>query len=593
MNSNPAPDLILYNGQFTTLDSKHPEAKNLAIKAGRIIGVDDAETYQRSPETKVIDLKGRRVIPGLNDSHLHVIRAGLYYNLELRWDGVPSLVDALRRLKEQAQRTPPPHWVRVIGGWNEWQFAEKRMPTLEELNNAAPETPVIVLHLYDCALLNRAALRALGMNSSTPNPPGGLIARDASGEPTGLLIAEPNAFLLYSTIGRAPKLSFDDQLNSSRHFLREMNRFGVTSVSDAGGGWQNFPEDYGVIRRLAQDHQLTVRIAYSLFAQKAGSELADYTRWIGMTKPGEGDDMLRVAGAGENLVWSAADFENFLQPRPDLRPVMESELEAVVRALVSARWPFRIHATYDETIERFLGVFERVNRDIPFNGLRWFFDHAETISERSIERTRALGGGIAIQHRMAYQGEYFIRRFGRHAALACPPIKQMLAAGLPVGAGTDGTRVASYHPWTCLYWLVTGKTVGGTPLTSADNLLSREDALRLYTHGSAWFSGEADQKGTLAEGQLADLAVLSHDYLKCADDEIRQIESVLTVCDGKVAYAAGDFSGLSPALPPVSPDWSPVGRYGGFDNAPPLAHSHTPVFGADGRLWELGCGCAV
>jgi hypothetical protein len=593
MNTHPVADLILQNGRITTLDSKHPEARNLVIKGGRIVGVDDAETYPQSPETKVIDLKGRRVIPGLNDSHLHVIRAGLYYNLELRWDGLPSLADAMRKLEEQAQRTPPPHWVRVIGGWNEWQFAEKRMPTLEELNRAAPETPVIILHLYDCALLNRAAIRALGMNSSTPNPPGGLIARDASGEPTGLLIAEPNAFILYSTIGRAPKLSFDDQLNSSRHFLREMNRFGVTSVSDAGGGWQNFPEDYGVIRRLAQDGHLTLRIAYSLFAQKAGSELADYSRWIDRVKPGEGDDMLHVAGAGENLVWSAADFENFLQPRPDLRPVMESELEAVVRALVSARWLFRIHATYDETIQRFLEVFERVNRDIPFNGLRWFFDHAETISERSIERTRALGGGIAIQHRMAYQGEYFIRRFGREAAMACPPIKSMLAAGLPVGAGTDGTRVASYHPWTCLYWLATGRTVGGTPTTSAENLLSREQALRLYTQGSAWFSGEAGKKGELAEGQLADLAVLSNDYLTCDETEIRHIESVLTVCDGKIVYAAGDYSDLNPSLPPASPDWSPAGRYGGYENAPAASHSHTPVFGADGRLWQLGCGCAV
>jgi len=287
-----------------------------------------------------------------------------------------------------------------------------------------------------------------------------------------------------------------------------------------------------VIRQLAHNGQLTLRIAYSLFAQKAGSELADYTRWIGMTKPGKGDDMLRVAGAGENLVWSAADFENFLQPRPDLKPVMESELEAVIRALVAARWPFRIHATYDETIERFLNVFERGNREVPFTGLRWFFDHAETISEKNIERTRALGGGIAIQHRMAYQGEYFIRRYGRAAAQAVPPFKQMLAAGLPVGAGTDGTRVASYHPWTWLYWLTTGKTVGGTQVTTPENLLTREQALRLYTQGSAWFSGEAEKKGTLAEGQFADLAVLSDDYLSCPEDQIRRIESVLTVCDG-------------------------------------------------------------
>jgi hypothetical protein len=586
-------DIILHNGRITTLDPGHPEAKNLAIKDGRIVGVDDAESYGRGPETKVIDLRGRRVIPGLNDSHLHVIRAGLYYNLELRWDGVPSLADALRMLKEQSDRTPPPHWVRVVGGWNEWQFAERRMPTLDELNKAAADTPVMVLHLYDSAILNRAAIRALGMDAGTPNPPGGLIARDAGGQPTGLLIAEPNAFILYSTLARAPKLSFDDQLNSSRHFMRELNRFGVTSVSDAGGGWQNFPEDYAVIRQLAGNGELTLRIAYSLFAQKAGSELADFTRWISMTKPGEGDDMLRVAGAGENLVWSAADFENFLQPRPDLKPVMESELEAVIRAFVAARWPFRIHATYDETIERFLGVFERVNRDVPFAGLRWFFDHAETISERSLERTRALGGGIAIQHRMAYQGEYFIRRYGRGAAQAVPPLKRMLAAGLPVGAGTDGTRVASYHPWTCFYWLTTGKTVGGTPVTTPENLLTREQALRLYTQGSAWFSGEAEKKGTLAEGQFADLAVLSDDYLICADEQIRRIEAVLTVCDGKIVHAAGEFVAHNPPLPPVSPDWSPVGKYGGYTNAVPAAHFHTPVFGADGRLWEMGCGCAV
>jgi len=496
-------------------------------------------------------------------------------------------------LKDQAQRTPPPHWVRVIGGWNEWQFAERRMPTLEELNQAAPETPVMVLHLYDSAMLNRAALRALGMDGRTPNPPGGLIARDASGEPTGLLIAEPSAFILYSNLAGAPKLPFDDQLNSSRHFMREMNRFGVTSVGDAGGGWQNFPEDYSVIRQLAQNRQLTLRIAYSLFAQKAGSELADYTRWIGMSKPGEGDDILRVAGAGENLVWSGGDFENFLQPRPDLKPVMESELEAVIRALVAAHWPFRIHATYDETIERFLNVFERVNGDIPWAGLRWFFDHAETISERNIERTRALGGGIAIQHRLAYQGEYFIRRFGRRAAQAVPPPKKMLAAGLPVGAGTDGTRVASYHPWTCLYWLTTGRTVGGTQVTTPDHLLTREQALRLYTQGSAWFSGEAEKKGTLAEGQFADLAVLSDDYLTCADEQIRRIESVLTVCDGKIVHAGGEFASLNPPLPPVSPNWLPVAKYGGYANQPPAIHSHTPVFGADGRLWEMGCGCAI
>lgn len=590
------PTLLLENALVTTFDRRLPETTAIAIEGGRVTALGDAALrLPRGPGTTTLDLGGRRVIPGLHDSHLHVIRAGLNYNLELRWDGVPSLHDALALLAEQARRTPAPQWVRVIGGWNEWQFAERRMPTLAELDRAAPDTPVIVLHLYDCALLNKAALRALGFDGSTPNPPGGLVERDSSGAPTGMLIAEPNAYLLYSTIARAPKLDEADQRNSTRHFLRELHRFGVTSVGDAGGGWQNYPEDYGVVQQLARDGELTLRIGYSLFAQKPGAELADYTRWIGMTAPGAGNDLLRVAGAGENLVWSAADFENFLQPRPDLRPTMEGELEAVIRALVSARWPFRIHATYEETLVRFLDVFERVNRDVPFAGLRWFFDHAETATSRTLERTRALGGGIAIQHRMAYQGEYFVRRYGAEAARRLPPVREMLRLGLPVGAGTDGTRVASYHPWTCLWWLVTGTTVGGTRLHGPEDCLTRDEALRLWTTGSAWFTGEQDVKGTLSVGAFADLAVLSEDYFRVPDARIRAIESVLTMTGGRIVHAQGPFTQLAPPLPPASPAWSPAARRQGYDSSGVVPPSHVvgQVLGADGRLWRSDCGCAI
>jgi predicted amidohydrolase YtcJ len=589
------PQLILHHGKITTLDAAAPEVSAIAITEGRVsaIGSDDDILSLTGSDTQKIDLNNRRVVPGLNDSHLHVIRAGLFYNLELRWDGAPSVAQALEQLRAQAQRTPPPQWVRVIGGWNEFQFAEGRMPTLDEINKAAPVTPVFILHLYDSALLNRAALNALGFDKNTPNPPGGLIARDGSGNPTGLLIAEPSALILYSTIANAPKLSFEDQLNSTRHYLRELNRFGVTSVSDAGGGGQNYPDDYAVVKKLDEEGRLTVRIAYSLFAQKAGQELPDYLRWLGMTRPGEGSELLRVNGAGENLVWSAADFENFLQPRPNLRPVMESELEAVVRTLAEARWPWRIHATYDESIGRFLDIFERVHRDVPINELRWFIDHAETVSPRNLERIQALGGGIAAQHRMAYQGEYYIRRYGVESAKRRPPLKRMLQMGLPVGAGTDGTRVASYHPWTCLWWMVTSKTLGGTVLHDEEDRLSREQALRLYTQGSAWFSSEDDRKGRLSPGQYADLAVLSGDYFAVEEDAIRGLESVLTIVGGKVMYGAEENAALGTPLPPVSPDWSPVARFGGYDNSRPVppVHNHTPIMSADGRVWDAGCGC--
>ncbi|KAB8060321.1 amidohydrolase family protein [Janthinobacterium sp. FT14W] len=551
---------ILLNGRFHTVDRTQPLASAVAIADGKFLAVGDAEDVMRhrGPATQVIDLAGRTVIPGLNDSHLHLIRGGLNYNLELRWEGVPSLADALRMLKEQALRTPHPQWVRVVGGWTEFQFAEKRMPTLDEINAAAPDTPVFILHLYDRALLNRAALRAVGYDKNTPNPPGGEIVRDGAGNPTGLLIARPNAMILYATLAKGPKLPLELQVNSTRQFMRELNRLGITSAIDAGGGFQNYPEDYAVVDELAQKEQLTIRIAYNLFTQNKGAELQDFQKWTGMVKPGDGTDFYRHNGAGEMLVFSAADFEDFLEPRPELAAGMEDELEKVVRHLVEQRWPFRLHATYDESIGRMLDVFEKVNRDTPFGGLHWLFDHAETISQKNIDRVKALGGGLAIQHRMAFQGEYFVERYGAEAAKATPPVQRMLDAGVPVGGGTDATRVASYNPWTALYWLVSGRTVGGLALTDAAGRLSRDTALELWTAGSAWFSSEQGKKGRIREGMLADLSVLSADYFSVPEEAIKSIESVLTMVGGKVVYGQAEFTTLAPPPIPVLPEWSPV-----------------------------------
>jgi predicted amidohydrolase YtcJ len=565
-NDEAVADLILTNGEITTLDPKKPSVSAVAMKAGRFIAIgnDQEVLTHRGGKTQVVDLQKRTVVPGLNDSHLHLIRGGLNYNLELRWDGVSSLAEALRMLRNQAERTPPPQWVRVVGGWTEFQFKEGRMPTLEEINAAAPDTPVFVLHLYDRAWLNQAALRAVGYTKDMPQPPGGEIQRDKQGNPTGLLIAKPNAKILYDTLAKGPKLSPEDQINSTRLFMREMNRLGITSCIDAGGGYQTYPDDYKVVNQLAQAGQLTVRIAYNLFTQRPKQEKEDFAAWIKSAKPGDGDHFYRLNGAGEMLVYSAADFEDFLEPRPDLAKTMEVELTDVVRLFAQNRWPFRMHATYDETISRALNVFEAVNKEVPFNGLRWFFDHAETISANNIERVKALDGGIAVQHRMAFQGEYFAARYGKQAAEQSPPIARMLSMGVPVGAGTDGTRVASYNPWLALYWLVSGRTVGGTVLYPDANRLERTEALRRYTLGSAWFSGEENLKGSIEVGRFADLAVLSADYFSVPEDEIKQIESVLTIVDGKIVYGAKDFAALSPAALPVSPDWSPVARFGGY-----------------------------
>jgi predicted amidohydrolase YtcJ len=565
--SKQAPDLILHRGLFTTLDRSNPTASAVAITDGKFtaVGHDRDIVPLAGPSTEIIDLRGRRVLPGLIDNHLHIIRGGLNFNMELRWDGVRSLSDAMNMLKRQVAITPPPQWVRVVGGFTEHQFAEKRLPTIDELNAVAPDTPVFLLHLYDRAILNGAALRAVGYTKDTPEPPGGEIVRDASGNPTGLLLAKPNANILYATLAKGPKLPFDYQVNSTRHFMRELNRLGVTGAIDAGGGFQNYPQDYAVIQKLSDEGQLTIRLAYNLFTQKPKAEKEDFLNWTRTSKYQQGDDYFRHNGAGEMLVFSAADFEDFRVARPDMPKEMEGELEAVVRILVQNKWPWRLHATYDETISRALDVFEKVNQDMPLDGLHWFFDHAETISEQSIDRIAALGGGIAVQHRMAYQGEYFVERYGMGAAEATPPVAKMLAKGVKTSAGTDATRVASYNPWVSLSWLVTGRTVGGLRMTPQRNCLDRETALRMWTENVTWFSNEEGKKGRIAVGQLADLIVPDRDYFTCADAEIADATSDLTVVGGKIVYGAGEFGTLDRSVPPPAmPDWSPVRSFGGY-----------------------------
>ncbi|TSD89320.1 amidohydrolase [Mycobacterium sp. KBS0706] len=592
MTETRAPDVILHRGLITTLDRAQPTASAVAITDGAFsaVGADHEVMPLAGPKTRIVDLKGRRVLPGLIDNHLHIIRGGLNFNMELRWDGVRSLADAMAMLKRQVAVTPPPQWVRVVGGFTEHQFAEKRLPTIEELNAVAPDTPVFLLHLYDRAILNAAALRAVGYGKDTPEPPGGEITRGPDGTPTGLLLAKPNAAILYATLAKGPKLPFEYQVNSTRHFMRELNRLGVTGAIDAGGGFQNYPEDYAVIQKLADDGQLTIRLAYNLFTQKPKAEKDDFLNWTRTSRYRQGDDYFRHNGAGEMLVFSAADFEDFRQPRPDMPPEMEGELEDVVRILAENRWPWRLHATYDETISRALDVFERVNQDIPLEGLHWFFDHAETISDRSIDRIAALGGGIAVQHRMAYQGEYFVERYGLGAAAATPPVARMLEKGVKVSAGTDATRVASYNPWVSLSWLITGRTVGGLRITPQHSCLDRETALRMWTENVTWFSNEEGRKGRIAVGQLADLIVPDRDFFACAESEIADTASDLTLVGGKVVWATADFAPLDEAAPPPAmPDWSPVRRFGGY-----AAWGDTEQAGSAAlqRTAAASCGCA-
>lgn len=563
--------LILKNGKIATMARDGEFVQALAITDGRIAATgSNAEVLKlQGAQTQVIDVGGRTVIPGLNDSHTHVIREGLNYNMEVRWDGVRSLKRAMEMLKEQAARTPEGEWVKVVGGWNEYQFEEKRLPTLAEINAAVPDKPVFILYLYGLGFLNKKGIETLGYTKDTKYKEG-VVELGPDGRPTGLLVAKPNAIVLYTTLAKTNKLGRADQVNSTLHYYRELNRLGITSAIDAGGGGQAYPDDYGVTVELAKEGKVSVRTSYYLFAQKPGKELEDYQRWIAMAKPDRNDHMFyangfTTEGAGENLVWSAADFENFLEPRPELPEHMEDELERVVSLLVKNRWPFRIHATYGESIERDLAVIEKVNKATPLNGLRWIVDHAETVTDEQLRRIKQLGGGIAVQNRMYFQGEAYWKQYGAQTR-QMPPIRKMLELGLPVGLGTDGTRVSSYGPWPSLYWAVTGKTAGGLATWRPQDVLSRHEALKLMTTGSAWMSGEEKLKGKLVKGQYADLAVLPADYFTIDAEKIKDLESVLTIVGGKVVHGGGEFERLAPVLPAVSPAWSPVKYFGGYQN---------------------------
>jgi predicted amidohydrolase YtcJ len=570
-------DLIFTNAKVHTVDAERPQASAFAVKGGKFIAVGtDAEiAAHRGETTRTIDAQGRTIIPGLNDSHLHATRAGRFYNSELRWDGLDSLARGLNMIREQAKRTPPGQWVRIIGGWSPYQFKEQRLPTIKELNEAAPDTPTFVLFLYSQGMINRAAVEALGLGEQTKAPSGGRYEFVDGG---AILHAEPDPTILYAMIAKPPSLSAEDQVNSTLHFYRELNRLGVTSAVDPGGGGHAFPKDYAASQSVALQGTMSVRIGYYLFPQTPGKEAENFQKWTTENEVGRNsakvlDHGFELEGAGEFLAHSAGDWENFLSPRPDLdqrksvgmNPV--EDLHEVATILVKKNWPLRQHATYGESIKVIMSVFESVNKEQGHFAPRWAIDHGETVRDEELRRIKALGGGIAIQNRLAFAGEYFVERYGNEAAAHAPPIRKMLDMGIPVGAGTDGTRVSSYNPWPSLYWLVSGKTVGGMQLSADDNKLSREEALRLWTVGSAWFSQEEKVKGRIAPGQYADFAVLDADYFSVPEEDIKNMESVLTLVGGKVVYAARPFDAYAPpALPPVSPAWSPVAYFGGYQN---------------------------
>ncbi|HAA20502.1 MAG TPA: amidohydrolase, partial [Cytophagales bacterium] len=495
-------DLVVRNAKISTVDPANPTAQAFAVKDGLYyrVGSNSSVADLVGNKTQVIDAKGHRVIPGLHDSHTHGIREGLHYAMELRWDWVNSVEEALAMLAEEVKHTPKGQWIRVVGGFSWEQFREKRMPTLEEINQVAPDHPVYIFYLYAYGMLNRKAVETLNYD----NEPidlylKGRIEKDRRGRATGIITAAPSGLIMYKTLTKLPTKSREEQVLGPRHFMNEMNVLGLTSISDAGGGGMQYPDAYDVIYDVHKQGLATVRTGIHTFPQVGGREYDDYKRWIGMVKPGDGDDMLRFIGGGENICWAAYDYEIFAQERPNLDANVRDMALPIYKLLAENNWPWRQHITYNESAEILLDMYEEVaaagDGMLPKGTI---IDHGETFSERTLERIAKLGMGIAVQNRICYQAEDFVARYGAAKLAQTPPIRKMLNMGIPVGGGTDATRVSSYNPWYSIHWLATGKSRGGRQMYGDDNILTREEALAVWTTGSAWFTGDEGKKGAIS-----------------------------------------------------------------------------------------------
>lgn len=537
----PAVDLVVRGGRVWTGERDGREPTALAVRDGRIlaVGTDDELAPLARSAAQVLDLAGERVLPGLQDSHLHAVRAGLTWDRELHWEELRSLTSALASIRERAATVPAGTWITVVGGWHERQFAEKRMPTREELDGVAPDHPVFVQMLYDRAVLNTAALRACGFDESA-DPPRGRIERDAAGRATGV-VTGVGAF--QQVLARTGTPDHHERVEGTRRMLAEFARHGITSVVD-GGGMLMTPESYHPLLELWRSGQLPARVRLFISAATRGAEREELTQWMRHTVAGFGDDLVRVSGLGEIVHYGCHDLEG-LDPY-EMDDESWRELVEITRLAVRYRWPVSVHAVLDHTLGRVLDAWERVATDHDLRPLRFSIVHADQASPENVRRMAALGVGVLVQNRLVLKATDYVAAWGRRQTLRTPPIGDLVAAGLPIGAGSDSTRANWYQPWASLWWLVTGESVDGCEPRDPRHRLSVAEALRAYTRGGSWFTFEEDRRGLLAPGYAADFFVPSADPFRVEPSALPDIRSDLTVLAGRVSYSSGRLAPASP-----------------------------------------------
>jgi len=526
-------DTILTNGKIITVDQQFSIQEAVAVRDGKILSVGKTADIRKfaGPNTRLIDLQGRTVIPGLIDSHLHGIRAALSFSTEVNWIGAASLDDALGRITQASRTMKPGAWLIVAGGWNVQQFKERRLPTQAELVTAAPNNPVYVQLGYSWVMMNPAGYKSMNISSEADLPAGATFEKGPDGKPGGAIRGSQNAIV--ALFDKLPKPSPDQQIDGTKKFFQELNRLAITGFVDPGGN-NLFPTDYPAVFDVWRKGQMAVRVAFALNGQTPGSEFEDYQNLTRLLPMGFGDDMLKFNGIGERITW---EMNNNEKPTP----AQKERYYQIIKWAAEQGMSLTMHWNRDASVDELLSLFEKLNAEAPITGLRWSIAHLNDASEKTLRRMKALGVGWTVQDAMYFDGEQFLRQNGAEAARRVPPVNTAKKIGVNVGAGTDAHRVASYNPFTALQWFLDGKTVGGTAIRGPEETPSRGDALRLYTMGSAWFSHDEKTRGSLEVGKFADLAILSKDYMTVPVEEIGSIQSLLTMVGGKIVYAAPPF----------------------------------------------------
>ena len=528
-------DTILTNGKIVTVDDQFRTVQAVAIQGDRIVatGGNDEVQKLKGPATRLIDVQGRTVIPGLIDNHAHYMRAAEYWHREVRLDGVTSRKLALDLMREKVRESKPGEWVVVLGGWSEEQFTdEARGFTRKELDEIAPDNPLALQLFYFRVYANSPALKAMGIEASTPDPANIKIDKDAQGQLTGALNGGASIGLLRSKLGEVAR---EKAVENVRLLMADLNRMGITAFQDQGGTGV-LPNHIKAFQLVHDAGQMTVRSFYNYYEEpKSAADVENLLARMPSIKPFQGDDWFDLTGYGETLYFPLHDALLAKSTNPSAEALQQWQRLGL--GLAQNGIHLNVHAQLRGSIEGFLTAMEAINKEKPIRGLRWTFSHLDQAQPQDLERMKRLDVYAQIHSRPTIQGGLMFKVHG-DLTYDMPPLRLIQDSGIPWGLGSDATAVTPSNPFYTLWWAVTGKMIGGKQVLK--QTITREEALIAHTRSNAPFLFQEANLGSLAPGKYADLLVLDRDYLTIPSDEIKDIKPVLTMVGGKIVYESAN-----------------------------------------------------